>query len=86
VLAMIDTLEANRTPVNRFAGEPFCSRYGIHVDPYENPEGNRTLFDLLFLIDGTRSIADLARSCGISFAAARGAVAELSRHGLVELR
>ncbi len=86
VLAMIDTLERNRTPVNRFVGEPFCSRYGIHVDAYDNPEGNRALFDLLFLIDGTRSIADLATSCRISFDAAWKTVAEIARHGLVELR
>ena len=86
VLAMIDTIEQNRTPVNRFSGEPFCSRYGIHLDPYENPEGNRALFDLLFLIDGTRSLAALAEACDISFDGVRRTVQEFERHGLVELR
>lgn len=83
VLRMIDALESNRTPVNQFQGEPFCSRYGIHVDAYANPEGNRALFDMLFLIDGTRSVADIAEQCAIPFSAARDALAELHRHGLI---
>lgn len=84
VLAMVDGLEANRVPKNRFRGEPFCSRYGIFVDGYTNPQGNRALFDILFLVDGTRSVADIAVACGISFDAARDTIDELRRHGLVE--
>lgn len=85
VLRMIDTLESNRVIENRFQGEPFCSRYGIHMDAYANPEGNRALFDIMFLIDGTRTVADVADACGISFTAARDTLAELRRHGLIEL-
>ncbi len=81
---MIDALEANRVPVNRFKGEAFCSRYGVFVDSYVNPEGHRALFDVLFLIDGTRSIADIAERCGISVEAADATVGELHRVGLVE--
>jgi aminopeptidase-like protein/aminoglycoside N3'-acetyltransferase len=84
ILSMIDALEANRAPRNRFKGEAFCSRYGVFVDGYANPEGHRALFDVLFLIDGTNSIADIAERCGISFEAARATVDELHRVGLVE--
>jgi aminopeptidase-like protein/aminoglycoside N3'-acetyltransferase len=83
VLGMIAALEADRVPVNRFSGEVFCSRYGIHIDPFHNPEGNRALFDIMFLIDGTRSVADIAETCGISFEAVAGTIDELRRHGLV---
>jgi hypothetical protein len=69
--------------VNRFAGEVFCSRYGIHIDAFTDPEGHKALFDLLFLIDGTRSVADLAAECGIFFDAARRTVDELRRCGVV---
>ena len=85
VLGMIEVLEANVVPGNRFSGEPFCSRFGVHVDAYENPEGNRALFELLDRIDGTRSIIDLAEECDIAFAAARGAVEELARRGVVRV-
>jgi len=84
VLRMIDTLEGNTRPVNRFKGEVFCSRYGLHVDWYTNPEGNRALFDIMNRIDGTSSVVDIARACGVSFRAARMTVDELRRHDLVD--
>jgi aminopeptidase-like protein len=84
VLAMVDALEENRIPRNRFRGEPFCSRYGIFVDGYANPQGHRALFDILFLVDGKRSIAEIADACHISFEATLGTVKELRRHGLVD--
>jgi aminopeptidase-like protein/aminoglycoside N3'-acetyltransferase len=85
VLAMVDALEDNRIPTNRFQGEPFCSRYGIFVDGYTNPQGHRALFDILFLVDGTRSVAEIAAACGISFEAAHATLEELKRHGLILL-
>ncbi|HEY8258071.1 MAG TPA: DUF4910 domain-containing protein [Gemmatimonadales bacterium] len=83
VLSIVDQLERREVPINRFAGEVFCSRYGIHIDPFENPEGHRALFDIMYLIDGTRSVEEIADRCGISVAAARATIAELEQHGLV---
>lgn len=86
VLRMIDTLEHNRVPVNNFQGEVFCTRYGLHIDWYTNPEGHRAFFNIMYLIDGTRTIADIADACDIAFESARSAIAELERHGLVSYR
>jgi aminopeptidase-like protein/aminoglycoside N3'-acetyltransferase len=84
VLRMIDAVETNEVPVNLFRGEVFCSRYGLHIDAYSNPEGNRALFDILFLVDGTRSTVEIARMCGISIETARSVLDELSARGLIE--
>jgi len=84
VLKMIDCVEANRVPVNLYQGEVFCSRYGLNIDVYTNPEGNRSLFDIIFLIDGTRSVAEIARVCGISIESAQGVVEQLRQLELVE--
>jgi aminopeptidase-like protein/aminoglycoside N3'-acetyltransferase len=84
VLKMIDAVEGNRVPVNRFQGEIFCSRYGLNIDAYSNPEGNRALFDIIFLIDGTRSVAEIARKCNISVESAQHVVEELRQLDLVE--
>lgn len=84
VLKMIDTLEATPIPRNLYQGEIFCSRYGLNIDVYSNPEGNRAFFDIIFLIDGTRSIAEIARVSGISYESAEGVVEELRRLGLVD--
>jgi aminopeptidase-like protein len=84
VLKMIDTVEGNRVPVNRFQGEIFCSRYGLNIDAYTNPEGNRALFDIIFLIDGTRSVTEIARVCNVSVEFARRVVEDIRQLGLVE--
>jgi len=86
VLHMIDALEHNVTPVPRFPGEVFCSRYGLHVEFFKDPEGHRALFDVMFLIDGTRSVIDIATACGVSFDTVERIVQVLHRHGLVALR
>lgn len=83
VLRMVDAIEANEVPVNLFKGELFCSRYGLHIDAYSNPEGNRAFFDILFLVDGTRSTAEIARICGISIDATRAVLEELQSRNLI---
>ncbi len=52
--------------------------------PTSIPEGHRALFDIMYLIDGTRSIARIAAECRVPFAAVEGVVRELERHGLVD--
>jgi aminopeptidase-like protein/aminoglycoside N3'-acetyltransferase len=84
VLKMIDAMEGSRVPINRYQGEIFCSRYGLNIDAYENPEGNRALFDIIFLIDGTRSVAEIARVCKVSIESAHRVVEELRQLSLVE--
>jgi len=84
VLRMIDTIEGNQVPVNRYQGEIFCSRYGLNIDAYANAEGNRALFDIIFQIDGTRSVAEIARVCRVDVESVRFAVEELRQLGLVE--
>ncbi len=86
VLKMIDAIEGDQVPVNRYQGEVFCSRYGLNIDVYAHPEGNRALFDIIFLIDGTRSVSEIARICGVSVESARHVVEKLRQLGLVEYR
>ena len=81
---MIDAFEGSRVPRNLYQGEVFCSRFGLNVNVYKDPEGNRALFDIIFLIDGTKSVAEIARICGISFESANRVVEELFRLGLVD--
>lgn len=83
ILAMVDALERSVVPVNKFKGEVFCSRFGIHVDAYENPEGNRAMFQIMDLVDGTRSVEDIAEACGIAAGAVKGILDELARNSLV---
>jgi aminopeptidase-like protein/aminoglycoside N3'-acetyltransferase len=83
VLAMLRTIERNITPVNRYAGEICCSRYGIHVDPAIDPAGHKALFDVLFRIDGTQSVVEIADACGVPFDSVWRIVEQLRHHGLI---
>ena len=67
VLLMLQYLENNTILINRYKGEVFCSRYAMHVDYYNDPEGHDALFGALDLIDGTRTVADIAEQLHTSF-------------------
>lgn len=86
VLRMLDALERNLVPVNRFMGEVFLSRYGLHVDWRTGWEEREALFRILNHTDGTRTVAGIAAACGLPFPTVLRALDELSRHGLVAYR
>lgn len=86
VLTLVERLEADRTPAPRFRGEPFCSRYGLFVDFYQNRAGNLLLFDILQQMDGTRRISEIAAACGAPFAAVQELADRMAQKGLVDLR
>jgi aminopeptidase-like protein len=84
VLKMIERVEGNRVPVNRYQGEIFCSRYGLNIDAYSNTDGNKAFFDIVFLIDGTKSVAEIARVCGVPLQSVNHVVEDLHERGLIE--
>ena len=84
VLKMIERVEENRVPINRYHGEIFCSRYGLNIDAYANADGNRAFFDIVFLIDGTRSVAEIARICEVPLQSVDRVLEDLRAHGLLE--
>jgi aminopeptidase-like protein len=86
VLQIIDTLEANRVPVNRFSGEVCCSRYGLHIDWWTDPDGHRALFRIMDLIDGTRSIVQIARACAVRVETVTRVLDALHVRGLIDYR
>ncbi len=77
-------IDGRTIPINRYPGEPFCSRFGVNIDAYANPEGYRALFDILYLVDGTRSVTAIAEECGITTRSALDTMEELRRRGVVD--
>jgi aminopeptidase-like protein len=86
VLQIIDTLEANRVPMNRFSGEVCCSRYGLHIDWWTDPDGHRALFRIMDLIDGTRSIVQIAKACAVRVETVTRVLDVLHARGLIDYR
>ncbi|WP_456324635.1 DUF4910 domain-containing protein [Desulfonauticus submarinus] len=86
VLAMIDVLENNVVPKNKFKGELFCSRYGIHIDWTTDPEGHKVFFQVMALMDGKLSIVEIASKLNVSFNTVKKIVDILVFHDLVECK
>jgi aminopeptidase-like protein/aminoglycoside N3'-acetyltransferase len=83
VLAMLDAVDRAETPALRYPGEVCCSRYGLFINPQEDAEGHRALFDAMFLMDGTRTTERIADECRTSPDAIRRIVDRLQRRGLL---
>lgn len=86
ILKMIDTLENNWLPVNKFKGEIFCSRYGIRFDFAKDFSNSMSLFDVMFQLDGEKSLVEIAEACKTPFESVKRTVDEFYKHNLVELK
>lgn len=86
VLRMIDTFEANLTPVNKFKGEIFCSRYGLSFDFDKDPEWSQAFCEIMILMDGTRTVLEIADACGISFSMAKSIIDKYYEHSAIEYK
>lgn len=85
VLAMLDALEKNAYMVNKFKGEVFASGAGIWIDYNVNPEGHRSLFQIMERCDGERTVADIAIELDIPFQAVWDIISQFIEKDLVYL-
>jgi aminopeptidase-like protein/aminoglycoside N3'-acetyltransferase len=83
VLRMIETLEQDRVPINRFAGEVCCSRYGLHIDWFTERDAHRSMFSIMDVIDGTQSIRQIAAATGQPIEAVEQVLRALEARGLI---
>ena len=83
VLAMIAAFDKNAYVVNHFKGEVFASGYDIWIDYRDNPEGHRSLFQIMERCDGTRTVAEIANQLEIPFQAVWEIIAKFAEKGLV---
>ena len=60
------------------------SRYALHVDFYKDPAGHKRLFDIMYELDGTKSVAEIAERLAVSEAEVLGVAQALERHQLIE--
>ena len=84
VLAMIEVWEANHVPRNKFSGEVFMSRYDLHVDFYKDRTGHKRLFDIMYELDGTKSVEEIAEKLSVPAAQVLDVAQALERHDLIE--
>jgi len=82
-LKMIDTFENNITPVNKYKGEICCSRFGLNLD-FADPKENRIFREIMTLMDGSRTVLEIADYCEVSFSVAKSVIDKYYNHGVIE--
>ncbi len=86
VLKMIDTFENNITPVNKYKGEIFCSRFGLSFDFDADPDGSQVFCEIMILMDGSRSVLEIADECEVHFSVAKSVIDKFYNHGTIEFK
>jgi aminopeptidase-like protein len=84
-MTMLQNLEMNAIPEPLFRGELFMSRYGLHIDWYQDRHASEQLYSILYRIDGTRSLASIATELALPLPVVRAAADSLVGHKLCRL-
>lgn len=67
VLKILEILNSNFIPKRNFKGRVFLSRYGLWVDWRKNRKLNSALEDLMFCLEGDKSVLEIARELEIPY-------------------
>ncbi len=79
----VEMLEIDFVPVRNFKGPIYQSRYGLYIDPTKNRRGADVLESIQILMDGERSLMDIAREVGVDFFFVYDIVRQMEGQGLV---
>ena len=82
VMQMLETVEQNAIPEPLFKGELSMSRYGLHIDWYQDRQASEQFFNILYRIDGTRTLVAIANYLRIPFHSVRTVADKLVSAGL----
>lgn len=81
-----EVFETDYIPMINFKGPLYLSRYGLYIDPNQDPKGADNLERMLALIDGTRSCMDIAEILDTDFFFVRDFCNTLEDRGLAKRR
>ena len=75
---------SNYVPKRTFRGPLFLSGYGLWVDWREDPMLNRSLDEIMLLLEGEHSLFDIAQKVGLEYGQIRDYMEKVRIAGLVE--
>lgn len=79
---IVEVLETDCIPKRLYQGPLYLSRFGLYIDPQEDPQGYQNLQEIQILMDGTRSCLEIAEELKIDYKFVRSFVEKLSQKGL----
>lgn len=81
---IVDVFETNFIPARKFKGPLYLSRYGLYIDPTRDREGADKLEAIQILMDGARSVFDIANECGADYFFTRDIIENMVKLGVVD--
>jgi aminopeptidase-like protein len=82
---IVEVFETDRLPVRDFSGPPYQSRHGLYADASSCPGGYGLREAVPILMDGRKSLMDIAAELEVDFFAVRELARCMQGAGLVEL-
>lgn len=83
LLNLVNNIEEDYYVKNEFRGEIFLSRYNLFIDKFDDGVGNKNLFDILYDIDGTHRVSDIANKHHLSFSQVNSVINQFFKNDLV---
>jgi len=81
---IVSALEDDYTPIPRFKGPIYLSRYDLYIDPKEDRKGYANIQNIQFLMDGKRSCFEISHELDVDFFFVKSFCDSLLQTGLIE--
>ena len=83
---IVEVLESDFVPVPKFRGPLYLSRFGLYIDPKNDPKGYENIEAIQILMDGDRSCFEISNQLGLDFFYVRKFCEKVFAKGLLEKR
>lgn len=84
IMQILEILNSNYVPKRNFMGPVCLSRYGLWVDWKKNRKLNLAFSDVMWLLEGNKSILEISEEMEIPFSDLYAWLDHLHKHGLVQ--
>ena len=86
IMESIKILEEDKIPLPLFKCEPFMTRFDLFYDKYDSPRMNQLVFDVIYQLDGSKSVGVIAESLGENTETVMELIVKMEKVGLVRLK
>lgn len=83
ILEILDVIEKDYYPLRNFKGPIFLSKFGLWIDWRENKKLNENMEQIMLLLEGDKSIFDIAEEIGLEFNEVLTYVNKFLENGLI---
>lgn len=86
VFKVIDIIERDYVPKQKYEGIPFLKRYDLYVEYRDDPGTCMAIDRAIYYLDGNYSVLDIAEKTGVSFNTVYDFLMEMRKKDLIEVQ